>query len=56
MMKTTGILNFVQYNNIGCKLCWLSQVPSEVNNRVQSLLLNYYFALLRGGDFSLVCY
>ena len=27
--------------------------PTEVNNRVQSLLLNYHFALLRSGDFTL---
>ena len=31
---------------------WLSQVLTEVNNHVQSLLLNYHFALLRSGDFT----
>ena len=36
--------------------CWLSQVPTEVNNRVQSLLLNYHFALFRSADFTLVYY
>ena len=36
---------------------WLLQVPTEVNNRVQSLLLNYYLsALFRSGDFTLVYY
>ena len=35
---------------------WLSQVPTEVNNRIQSFLLNYHFALLRSGDFTLVYY
>ena len=37
-------------------LSWLSQVPTEVNNRVQSLLLNCHFALLCSGDFTLVYY
>ena len=35
---------------------WLPQVPTEVNNRVQILLLNYHFALLSSGDFTLVYY
>ena len=33
-----------------------SQLPTEVNNRVQSLLLNYHFVFLRSGDFTLVYY
>ena len=37
-------------------LRWLPQVPTEVNNRVQSLLLNYHLALLCSGDFTLVYY
>ena len=36
--------------------CLLLQVPTEVNNCVQSLLLNYLIALLRTGDYTLVHY
>ena len=39
--------------HINCQWCWLLQVPTEVVNRVQSLLLNYLTALLRSGDFTL---
>ena len=60
------IINFDSYKRNSSKISrisalqpnfsWLSQVPTEVNNRVQSLPLNYHFALFRSGDFTLVYY
>ena len=40
----------------GWLLKLIASSSQEVNNRVQSLLLNYHFALLRSGDFTLVYY